>query len=71
MSAIVTAVYSSETAVTNTIEDLVATGIPRDRIVTDASGRQVSVSGSDAAEPELTEILQRHQPTAIKTRSVD
>ncbi|MCF7983668.1 MAG: hypothetical protein K9L70_04640 [Thiohalocapsa sp.] len=69
MSAIVTAVYGSDTAVTNTIEDLVATGIPRDRIVTDASGHQVSVTASDAAEPEITEILQRHQPTAIKTRS--
>jgi hypothetical protein len=70
MTAIVTAVYGSETAISNVVEDLISVGIPRDRIATESSARQVAVTSADAAEPEVTEILKRHQPSQINSRHV-
>jgi hypothetical protein len=70
MTAIVTAVYGSETAISNVVEDLISVGIPRDRIATESSALQVAVTSAEAAEPEVTEILERHQPLQINSRHV-
>jgi hypothetical protein len=71
MSSIVTAHYDSEDAITNVIEDLVATGIPRDWIVKDPEHSRVSVTVGSQAEPEVTEILNRHAPAEIHARPGD
>jgi hypothetical protein len=71
MSSIVTAHYDTEDAVNNVIDDLVATGIPRDRIVKDPDHSRVSVTIGSQAEPEVTEILNRHGPAEIHARPGD
>lgn len=68
MTVLITAVYDSNATVTNVLDDLVATGIPRERIATDDSGRKVSVSGATSAAPEINEILGRHQPVELRAR---
>jgi hypothetical protein len=70
MTVIVTALFEAEKAVTNVVEDLVATGIPRDRIALDTDRKRVSVTTGEQAEPEIEEILSRHRPTEVDTRSI-
>lgn len=67
MTAIVTAVYGSETTAINVVDHLVSTGIARKRAKTDEPGRRVSVASAETAQPEMNEILSRHQPIEIKT----
>jgi len=71
MASIVSALYNTAQAVDDVIEDLVATGIPRDQIATDPDHRRVSVTLSTAAEPEVTGILKRHQPSEVHAKSTD
>lgn len=63
-----TAGYASSTNLKNVVDDLVSTGIPREKIRVDESKSQVQVSVADAAEPEIMEILQRHQPLSMQTQ---
>jgi hypothetical protein len=69
MSSIVTALFDTEEAVNNALDDLVATGIPRDRIAADKDQWSVSITIGSQAEPEITEILKRHEPLDIHARS--
>jgi hypothetical protein len=70
MNVIVTALFETEQAVSNTVEDLVAIGIPRDRIELDEDHKRISVTSEEQAELEVKEILRRHQPTKADTRAV-
>jgi hypothetical protein len=67
MTIIVTALYEADKAINNVVEDLVATGIPRDRIAMSHDDHRVSVTTGDQAEPEVSEILNRHQPKELRT----
>jgi hypothetical protein len=69
MPSIVTALYDTEDAVNNAVEDLVATGIPRDRIAADTEQRSVSIAIGSQAEPEIMAILNRHEPLDVHARS--
>jgi len=71
MPTIVTALYDSKTTVTNAVDDLVSTGIPRERIAIAPDHLRVSVTLSHSGEPEVEEILNRHGPTEIHTRDQD
>jgi hypothetical protein len=65
MSKIIVAVYDSADQITNVVDDLVSTGIPRDRIRVDEHKPRIEVVVADAAQPEIAEILERHQPAEL------
>jgi hypothetical protein len=67
MTEIITAVYDTSTTVTNVVDDLASTGIPREKIRVHESKPQVQVLLGDAIETEIKEILQRHQPVELRT----
>ena len=61
----ITAEYDSLVAMPNTKEDLVATGIEQEHIYLDEDQHLVKVAVPSAIEPEITEILNRHNPTTV------
>lgn len=65
MSEVITGLFASATAAKNAMEDLLATGIPREEIYLDAETNEIKVMMPASAKPETIEILQRHQPTSI------
>ena len=65
MSKTVTAAYGTPDAARNARDELLADGIDREKIFFDASRAELKVMIPDAIEPEITEILNRHQPTAL------
>lgn len=65
MAEIITARYSSPETLTNVRDDLLATGIPLEKIRVHEGKVQVQVLTAGAADPEITEILKRHQPTEL------
>lgn len=66
MAEIITALYESEDQVVNVVDDLVSTGIPREKIRVHGDAPQVQVMTPDASSAEITEILQRHRPIEIR-----
>jgi hypothetical protein len=66
MAEIITALYDSEEQVTNVVDDLVSTGIPREKIRVHGDAPQVQVMVPETSSPEITEILQRHRPIEIR-----
>jgi hypothetical protein len=65
MTKIVTATYASAATLKNVHNDLVATGIPEDKIRVIKDKLEVQVMSPDATESEMMEILRRHEPTKI------
>jgi hypothetical protein len=65
MSKTIVAVYDSQYQVKNAIDDLIATGIPLERIRSDDAKPRVEVTVADTAHPEIAEILERHQPAEL------
>ena len=65
MTKIVTAVYASKETLTNVHDDLISTGIPQEKIRIDKEKRQVQVMSPESDASEITEILNRHQPTQL------
>lgn len=70
MSEIVTAVYESPVALTNVVDDLAAVGIPSEEIRVHDEKRQVQVLTGETTRREITEILNRHQPSELRTEQV-
>ena len=68
MTITITAVYDSPTQVTNVFDDLVSTGIPRDKIFADKEKPEIKVASPDASAPEIREILNRHHPKDISEK---
>ncbi len=65
MTKTVTASYSTPDAARNARDELLADGIDREKIFLDTSKAELKVMIPDAIEPEITEILNRHQPTTL------
>lgn len=65
MPATITAVFDSADQVTNAVDDLVSTGIPQEKILINEDKTQIKVTVPDTSEPEIKEILQRHQPSNV------
>lgn len=61
----ITAEYDSMDTIRNTKEDLVGTGIEQEHIYIDEKEMLVKVAVSSTAQPEITEILNRHNPTRL------
>jgi len=68
MPEIIIATYASRASVRNVLDDLLATGFPRERIRVDDDQCEVQVVGPVVAGREITEILQRHQPLGLRTQ---
>ncbi len=62
MTVTITRTYASEEALKNVREDLIATGFEQEHIYIDRDNRQVKVIVPASAEPEVLEILGRHDP---------
>ncbi len=67
MTTTVTGVYDSLDTVHNVIDDLVSTGIDREKVFADEENKQVKVMIPDSVEGEVKEILNRHQPTKVSS----
>jgi len=67
MAEIITATYESRASIRNVVDDLLATGIPREKIRVRGDQHQIQVVGPVTTGPEIIEILQRHQPLAMRT----
>jgi hypothetical protein len=65
MSETIRGFFESATAAKNAMEDLLATGIPREEIYLDDETNEIKVMVPASAKPEIIEILKRHQPTTI------
>ncbi len=65
MTKTVTGDFATEDAMKNAMDDLVSTGIPRENVFMDTEHKQLKVIIPAATEPEVTEILKRHQPTRM------
>lgn len=68
MAEIITATYDAKATVTNAVDDLISTGIPREKIRVNDAQRRVSVMAPGVSEPEIREILARHQPASVEIR---
>lgn len=65
MTKTVTGDFATEDAMKNAMDDLVSTGIPREKVFMDTEHMQLKVIIPAATESEVNEILKRHQPTRL------
>ena len=65
MTETVTCTYNSADQLENAREDLVATGIPQEKIYLNEQSNQVKVVIPAATKPEVVEILKRHKPSQL------
>lgn len=65
MTATVTGTYNSTDQVRNVEDDLLATGIPSEKIHVNEQTKQIKVIIPETTKPEIVEILNRHKPVSI------
>ncbi len=65
MTQAVVATYKNVRAIANVEEDLLATGIPNEKIKIDKEHRKIRVMVPDVTKAEILEILNRHSPAEI------
>ena len=61
----VVATYKNVRTITNVEDDLIATGIPSEKIKIDREHRKVRVMVPDVTRSEILEILNRHDPAEV------
>lgn len=66
MTVTVTAVYATVDTVRNAFDDLISTGIDREKVFADEDNKQVKVMIPESAVNEVKEILNRHRPTELR-----
>jgi hypothetical protein len=65
MTQAVVATYKNVRAMANVEEDLLATGIPNEKIKIDKEHRKIRVMVPNATKREIIEILNRHDPAEV------
>ncbi len=65
MAKTISATYSSEDALKNVFDDLINIGLPAEEIFTDKDKKEVKVITGMDIEPEIREVLKRHDPVKI------
>ena len=65
MTEAVVATFKDVKSIMNVEEDLLATGIPNEKIKIDKEHRKIRVFTPDATKAEVLEILKRHMPTEV------
>lgn len=67
MTKTITGSYDASLKIKNAQEDLIASGIDREKIFRDDDSGQLKVIVPADIEPEIVEILKRHKPTSVET----
>jgi hypothetical protein len=62
MNTTVTATYSSADSLRRAVDDLIGTGILQDQLSVAKSNLKLKVTTPKAIEPEIRELLERHNP---------
>ena len=70
MTETINAVFSSVDKAKNAVDDLLSTGIDREKVFLDEDNVQVKVITPNVVEREIVEILQRHQPMQVSERPI-
>jgi hypothetical protein len=65
MTEAVVATFKDVKSIMNVEEDLLATGIPNEKIKIDKDHRKIRVFTPDATKAEVLEILKRHMPAEV------
>ena len=65
MTQAVVATYKNVRAIANVEDDLLATGIPNEKIKIDKEHRKIRVMVPDVTKSEIMEILNRHDPAEV------
>ncbi len=65
MTEAVVATFKDVKSIMNVEEDLLATGIPNEKIKIDKEHRKIRVFTPDATKAEVLEILKRHMPDEV------
>ncbi|MCW8859978.1 MAG: hypothetical protein OQK50_00540 [Deltaproteobacteria bacterium] len=62
MNTTVTVNYDSLNSIKNAVDDLLGVGIPQEKFYVIKSAKQIKVITPKASEPEILELLNRHNP---------
>ena len=62
---VITATYASADTLKNVVDDLINIGLPAEEVFADKNSKQVKVIAAPAIEPEIREVLNRHNPTLL------
>lgn len=68
MNETVTVTYPSKDALLNAVNDLLGAGIPQDKFFVDKSINQIKVITPMESDPEIMELLKRHNPKKTESR---
>jgi tryptophanyl-tRNA synthetase len=67
MTTTITGAFTSMDTIRNTMDDLLACGIDREKIFADSENNELKVMIPDDIEIEVTKIIQRHKPFDMVT----
>lgn len=67
----ITGNYSSSGQIKNALEDLIASGIPSEKLYADDELKQLKVLAHSEIEAEIVEILNRHDPVGVDIYDTD
>ncbi|MFP7756284.1 hypothetical protein ACLG6S_16835 [Thermodesulfobacteriota bacterium B35] len=62
---VITATYGSAETLKNVTDDLINIGLPAEEIYADKAKKQVKVIAGSVIEPEIREVLGRHNPVEV------
>ncbi|MCW8889161.1 MAG: hypothetical protein OQL20_00705 [Sedimenticola sp.] len=62
MTTTITGAFTSMDTIRNTMDELIANGIDREKIFADAENNELKVMVPDDIEFEVTKIIKRHHP---------
>ncbi len=65
MAKTLSATYSSKEALKNVFDDLINIGLPAEEIFTDKEKKEIKVITGMDIEPEILEVLNRHDPVKV------
>ncbi|WP_428605048.1 hypothetical protein [Sedimenticola sp.] len=65
MTTTITGAFTSMDTIRNTMDDLIASGIDREKMFADSEHTELMVMIPDDIEREVTEIIQRHKPVEL------
>jgi len=65
MTEAIVATYKDVKTIMNVEDDLLATGIPNEKIKVDKEHRKIRVFVPEATRSEVMEILKRHKPAEV------
>jgi hypothetical protein len=71
MAILITATYANENTLQNLVDDLVNIGLPTEKFFSNTVEMQVKIIAGPDIEAEITEVVQRHNPSETETRELE